>query len=490
MANLPESNEWTLGIYQLETSDPVLGGPEGIDNLQGKQLANRTKWLKDQLDKIVGGVTSVGKTARLATARNLKLKGAATGTGSFDGSADTEITLTLANSGVTAGSYAKVTVDAKGLVTGGAALGANDLPEGITAPQFDKDKSLATTEFTKRMGVEYSGFAPLTASTTLGSSSIGGVVAAASVAPINITLPPTAGVPDGATVDVVNAGAGAVTVLTTGLDVLTSPFAGAIAVVLGSGDNAALVKVSGSWRLRGGSMALKYAAVMSGSNWTTRPQFDNSQAFATTEFVKRMGFEWSSFSTFTASTVLGNGSVGGIVNIGSATPVNLTFPPTAPIASGGAIMVVNSAVGTVTLLASNGEALTNLSGSAIAVVLGQGDSAVLARLTGEWRLVGGSMALKYAFSMAGSSGVTGYQRLPSGQQECRGTFTSSPTPGAPVNVTFPLVFGSISQLVITPVSTSTAAVSAWHDSATVSGFNGHCNLASTICHYIAKGQVA
>lgn len=49
MADLPEDSQWTPGIYQLETSDPVLGGPEGIDNLQAKQLAARTKWLKEQV---------------------------------------------------------------------------------------------------------------------------------------------------------------------------------------------------------------------------------------------------------------------------------------------------------------------------------------------------------------------------------------------------------------------------------------------------------
>lgn len=97
MADLPESNEWPEGIYQLETSDPVLGGPEGIDNLQAKQLASRTKWLKDQIGKIIEGVNSVGRAAKLETARALNFKGAATGSGNFDGSADTEITLTLAD---------------------------------------------------------------------------------------------------------------------------------------------------------------------------------------------------------------------------------------------------------------------------------------------------------------------------------------------------------------------------------------------------------
>ncbi len=50
MATLAESATWSAGIYQLELTDPVLGGPDGIDNLQAKQLANRTAWLKAQVE--------------------------------------------------------------------------------------------------------------------------------------------------------------------------------------------------------------------------------------------------------------------------------------------------------------------------------------------------------------------------------------------------------------------------------------------------------
>lgn len=58
MAHLTESATWEDGVYQLETSDPVQGGPDGIDNLQAKQLANRTSFLKQEintnLEKIIG----------------------------------------------------------------------------------------------------------------------------------------------------------------------------------------------------------------------------------------------------------------------------------------------------------------------------------------------------------------------------------------------------------------------------------------------------
>jgi len=50
MANLTETPAWEEGIYQFETSDPVMGGPNGIDNRPTRQLANRTAWLKQQLE--------------------------------------------------------------------------------------------------------------------------------------------------------------------------------------------------------------------------------------------------------------------------------------------------------------------------------------------------------------------------------------------------------------------------------------------------------
>ena len=58
MANLTESSTYEAGIYQLETSDPVIGGAEGISNLQAKQLANRTKFLKDWRDALIAAMAN------------------------------------------------------------------------------------------------------------------------------------------------------------------------------------------------------------------------------------------------------------------------------------------------------------------------------------------------------------------------------------------------------------------------------------------------
>ncbi|MGL6365393.1 hypothetical protein ACSZMZ_05920 [Aeromonas veronii] len=55
MANVPETPSFDAGIYQIETTDPVLGGPNGIANAQAKGLANRTAFLKQQIDQLNSG---------------------------------------------------------------------------------------------------------------------------------------------------------------------------------------------------------------------------------------------------------------------------------------------------------------------------------------------------------------------------------------------------------------------------------------------------
>lgn len=52
MANLPESSVFDLGVYQIETTDPVIGGTSGVSNKAATNLANRTKYLKDHVDAI------------------------------------------------------------------------------------------------------------------------------------------------------------------------------------------------------------------------------------------------------------------------------------------------------------------------------------------------------------------------------------------------------------------------------------------------------
>ena len=52
VANVKEENRWEEGVYQIEVTDPVVGGVDGISNKQAKQLANRTSYLKEKVDAL------------------------------------------------------------------------------------------------------------------------------------------------------------------------------------------------------------------------------------------------------------------------------------------------------------------------------------------------------------------------------------------------------------------------------------------------------
>lgn len=124
MTNLTEKEQWEDGIYQIEKTDPVAGGPDGLSNRQGQQLANRTKYLKGLVDALLSGTRNAAFAVKLATTRAISLTGDASGSANFDGSANASITVTLAKTGVTAGTYGGVTVDEKGRVTAGAVITA------------------------------------------------------------------------------------------------------------------------------------------------------------------------------------------------------------------------------------------------------------------------------------------------------------------------------------------------------------------------------
>lgn len=149
MANLQEVVSWDLGVYQLETSDPVLGGPGGTSNKQAQALANRTTYLKQHVDDIEAGVTAAGKANKLTTARNVAIAGDVTGQASFDGSANITITVTYKNSGVVAGTYRSVTVDAKGNITAGSnptTLAGYGITDAIPSSQKGAVNGVATLD--------------------------------------------------------------------------------------------------------------------------------------------------------------------------------------------------------------------------------------------------------------------------------------------------------------------------------------------------------
>ena len=130
----------TSGTYGSATQVPVFtvdakGRVTGVTNtainlisaLGGLSDVTLTTPADGQLLRYTGGGTNkwVNWTPNYITGnQTITVSGDATGSGS------TSISLTLANSGVSAGTYTKVTVDAKGRVTTGGTLSTGDLPSG------------------------------------------------------------------------------------------------------------------------------------------------------------------------------------------------------------------------------------------------------------------------------------------------------------------------------------------------------------------------
>jgi hypothetical protein len=103
---------------------PIAGNGAFVD-LSSNQTIGGTKTFSTA---IAGSVTgNAGTATQLATARDISLTNDVTGTASFDGSANANISATLATVNSNIGTYTKVTINAKGLATAGAQASLSDL---------------------------------------------------------------------------------------------------------------------------------------------------------------------------------------------------------------------------------------------------------------------------------------------------------------------------------------------------------------------------
>lgn len=67
MANLTEVAQFDAGVYQLETTDPVQGGANGVSNAPLKNLTNRTAYLKKHIDDLESGAFIPSAVATLGS---------------------------------------------------------------------------------------------------------------------------------------------------------------------------------------------------------------------------------------------------------------------------------------------------------------------------------------------------------------------------------------------------------------------------------------
>lgn len=112
---------------------PIAGNGAFVDTTTTQTIGgNKT------FSNTIGGSVSgnAGTATALATARDISLSGDATGTASFDGTANATISTTLATVNSNVGTYTKITINAKGLATAGSQASLNDIASPSSSFSF------------------------------------------------------------------------------------------------------------------------------------------------------------------------------------------------------------------------------------------------------------------------------------------------------------------------------------------------------------------
>lgn len=319
-------------------------------------------------------------------------------------------------------------------------------PTAPTPAQFDSSKSIPTTEFVKRRGIEYSGFTTNNASLVLSASHVGGLHSFSDAAQLTATLPPTAGVAQGATITLVSAGPGGLKIVGSGADVVYTSTGVAGPLVLALGDTAEFIRLQDQWRLVGGSVLLRFAGTMGGAHFVTQPQFDSGKALATTEFAQRAQGNFAGRVDIGALPASLTASAAGcrIVLAASGT---LTMPPVASVPTGTKFFLFNTTPGVVTIARQGADVISAMSVNSMTSVTLQSLSTIeITAGNGQWVVESGMSALKYAPEFGGSWAASGYQKLPSGFIDQWGT--GSTDASGNIYVTFQTAFPNAARNVI------------------------------------------
>lgn len=138
----------TGGAGGTATTTPAIAGSGAFLTLSSAQTVSGNKTFTG--DVVVPTQATADNSTKAATTAFVKAQGYLTGnqsitfSGDASGTGSTSVTLTLASVG-TAGTYTKVTTDAKGRVTSGASLAAADIPTLTASKISDFDTQVRTS---------------------------------------------------------------------------------------------------------------------------------------------------------------------------------------------------------------------------------------------------------------------------------------------------------------------------------------------------------
>ncbi|RQR49589.1 hypothetical protein DIE19_31605 [Burkholderia sp. Bp9126] len=260
MADLVESSTWTPGIRQFETSDPVEGGPDGIDNVPLRQLANRTRFLKD-----AQGAHTEDHNPHPQYATIMQMQAAVSAlVDAAPGALDTlnDLAKALGNDP----NFATTMTNALALKAAIDSPIFTGTPKAPTPAQFDSSTKLATTAFMRAAGFQFGGEYVFSSSVALPVSAIGSLAVFNGSANATLTLPAVGSVPVGSTITIFNVTNYTCTVSRGGSDSIGVNSGIVASLALGNGDTLVLESnaVSG-WRAIGGTATLGNSSAFAAS---------------------------------------------------------------------------------------------------------------------------------------------------------------------------------------------------------------------------------
>ncbi|WP_155122393.1 gp53-like domain-containing protein [Burkholderia ubonensis] len=283
MSNLIEVDRWENGIYQLETSDPVIGGPDGIDNLQAKQLANRTQFLKRLVEAGQSNLDAHGNAVdphpQYATKANLAQRLAEL-IGQSPAALDTlkELADALGNDP----NFATTVMNALALKAPLDSPMFIGKPSAPTPPQFDNSAMVATTAYVRGALGNSAGLLIVNSAETLTAAAAGKLILLGGATGFPLTLPPISSVPTGTVIEVQNIQPSGCSIVPSGTDVLQSgngTFGSYTGIGPGWSGRFVANKVNAApylWQVVGGSLPLRdpggpFAASLASSGYAKHP---------------------------------------------------------------------------------------------------------------------------------------------------------------------------------------------------------------------------
>jgi hypothetical protein len=177
-------------------------------------------------------------------------------------------------------------------------------PRAPTPDQFDSSTKVATTEALWRASGSYRGQYAVDRSFTLSALHVGQIGRVIGDGGYSVTLPPTAGIPAGPVIRILNASLASITVISSGVPISGATLTSEGAVILPKNGSIELYWNSAAWVAFAGTEAIRFAgfAALASPDFTGLPTAPTASAGTNSYQLANTAFVWTAVNAY-ATTV-------------------------------------------------------------------------------------------------------------------------------------------------------------------------------------------